>query len=326
LQIFGVYPIINTKQREATTLPTSKERKKMIKQLDQTSIYLSLYGNESSEISDETTSRLLETIHRNSSQAQSLSHLPSNVVEGIQHIISPHQEASEHLQLLDPSCSEALTDAATLHQEFERLVMAYHAYLLVLAFDILGNWPVAEDVVQDAWTKFFSHLKRKCAKGEVIDTSHARGWLGVIVRNAAYTYRKQESKHHSLPLETLEQEGLSAMEEIGADKFDQPIQRMLWQESRWTLEELISTLPMQYRKVILLRFLYDLSYEEIATALQKPLGTVKCYQHRGLDLLRQKIKQWGLTREDLDVWSDYSRYDGMLWNYISRYQRIEPGA
>ena len=54
--------------------------------------------------------------------------------------------------------------------------------------------------------------------------------------------------------------------------------------------ELIDTLPPHYRIVVMLRHQQDLSYEEIATALGLPLGTVKARIHRARALLRGRLE------------------------------------
>ena len=54
--------------------------------------------------------------------------------------------------------------------------------------------------------------------------------------------------------------------------------------------ELIDSLPEHYRIVVMLRHQQDLSYEEIAEALQLPLGTVKARIHRARALLKDRIQ------------------------------------
>ena len=61
------------------------------------------------------------------------------------------------------------------------------------------------------------------------------------------------------------------------------------EEERRT-RELIDGLPPHYRIVVLLRHQQDLSYEEIAEALELPLGTVKARIHRARALLRHRIE------------------------------------
>ena len=61
-------------------------------------------------------------------------------------------------------------------------------------------------------------------------------------------------------------------------------------EEESAAEQLIDSLPEHYRIVVLLRHQQDLSYEEIAEALNLPLGTVKARIHRARALLKDRIQ------------------------------------
>jgi RNA polymerase sigma-70 factor (ECF subfamily) len=52
------------------------------------------------------------------------------------------------------------------------------------------------------------------------------------------------------------------------------------------------------RQVILLRYIQDLSYKEIAKVLQKPEGAVKALRHRGLESLRRIFSRQEAKREN----------------------------
>lgn len=60
------------------------------------------------------------------------------------------------------------------------------------------------------------------------------------------------------------------------------------------IHKAISSLPEEFKIVVILRHIEDLSYEEIAKTLNLPLGTVKTYLFRGRKLLKEKLKQAGL--------------------------------
>ncbi len=59
------------------------------------------------------------------------------------------------------------------------------------------------------------------------------------------------------------------------------------QTPRTELAAALATLPVEQREVVLMRFLDDMSLEEIAQALQAPIGTVKSRLHRALETLRR---------------------------------------
>jgi RNA polymerase sigma-70 factor (ECF subfamily) len=61
---------------------------------------------------------------------------------------------------------------------------------------------------------------------------------------------------------------------------------------RRDLEGAVAELPERYRGVVVLYYLQDLSYPEIAEILELPLGTVKTHLHRAKRLLRTKLQGW----------------------------------
>ncbi len=228
------------------------------------------------------------------------------------------------LGLRRPSDSDSLQYCSTsnLQNTFYRLVRKYHKYLLSLAYQILENKFAAEDVVQESWAKAFTLLKQRCEHGEQVDISHLKGFLGVIVRNTVHNYLKREHRLHFIPLETSDGKILDELETIEGDKSEQPEFHLIQDESRTDLAALLQWLPIEYRTVLILRFYYDYSLEETAKLLGRPIGTVKCYQNRGLKKLRQAVQHRKILPEDLNVWSNYSQRDSWLWDHMARYKSV----
>lgn len=56
------------------------------------------------------------------------------------------------------------------------------------------------------------------------------------------------------------------------------------------LDGAVARLPLHHREVVVLRFLFDMSQEQIADVLDVPVGTVKSRLHRALETLRQEVK------------------------------------
>jgi RNA polymerase sigma-70 factor (ECF subfamily) len=64
------------------------------------------------------------------------------------------------------------------------------------------------------------------------------------------------------------------------------------QERLAFLHDELNQLPAKYRLVLTLRYLQDLSYAEIAAALDVPMGTVKTHLHRARRLLTERLRRW----------------------------------
>jgi len=140
----------------------------------------------------------------------------------------------------------------------------------------------AEDVVQEACLRAFRFMDS--LRGE-----NARAWLFTIVRNTYYTWlKKSQVETLSVPFdeETMAAHGLEAAELEG------PAERLLHQQdTRRLINDALARLPEEFREVIVLRELEDMSYKEIARIADIPIGTVMSRLSRARKLLLQHLQQ-----------------------------------
>lgn len=117
----------------------------------------------------------------------------------------------------------------------------------------------AEDVVQDAYLRAVRHFAG-------FRGGDGRAWLLTIVRHASYTLLKRRRAEE--PISEVEDPPDPAADPvIAVEKLDR-------EQLRERLIQAIDALPLEFREVIVLRDLEDLSYKEIAAALAVPIGTV----------------------------------------------------
>lgn len=134
----------------------------------------------------------------------------------------------------------------------------------------------AEDLVQDATLRalrFFSRLRN----------DDARAWLLTIVRNTWYERFGQRA--NTTP--TIEFD--SAKDDRSDDRPD-PESRVLQRETTDRVQRAIESLPTDFREVIVLREIEELSYKEIAAIVGIPIGTVMSRLARGRDRLLQLLE------------------------------------
>ena len=161
-----------------------------------------------------------------------------------------------------------MTDS-TKKARFELLAMPHMDAAYNLARWLTGNTHDAEDITQEAFMRAFRFFDG--FRGE-----DPRTWLLKIVRNTYYTYvRRQrgeggstefDEELHSLP----EGDAAEAMARVDAN----PESIFARAEDVKVLDKAIAELPVEYREALVLRELEDLSYREIALALEVPIGTV----------------------------------------------------
>ena len=69
-----------------------------------------------------------------------------------------------------------------------------------------------------------------------------------------------------------------------------PDDLMLKKQRKEYLKKAVDRLPAKYKKLVELRYFQELSYDEVATELELPLGTVKAQLFRARELLSQELK------------------------------------
>ncbi len=169
---------------------------------------------------------------------------------------------------------------------FETGVMAHLDAAYNLARWLTHDERDAEDLVQEACLRAFKFL-------ETFRGGNSRAWFLAIVRNAYYSDRKKNrSQALNVPFdeERLDEDG-SANVFWTAGKSEDPVRDLEREEAKRLVREALDELPEEFREVIVLRELEDLSYQDIARIVQIPLGTVMSRLSRARKLLYQAVQQ-----------------------------------
>lgn len=178
----------------------------------------------------------------------------------------------------------ALTElmVVDLDGAFERLVLAYQGRLYGFALRMTANPDDAEEIAQDAFVRAYRALGG-------YDLERRRGlalrpWLYRIALNVARN-RARRKRLQLIPLDGPEDSRWEPMD----DERGRPEAIVIRTEGEAELAALVASLPPRYRTAVVLRHVAGLGYEEAATVLGQPVGTVKSNCHRGVRLLRAAI-------------------------------------
>ena len=150
----------------------------------------------------------------------------------------------------------------------------YQGRLIRFASRITGDVESARDVVQDTFL-------RLCREDLDRVRDHLPAWLFRVCRNRALDVRKKEK-----PLQALEDDGTSAVEEPSAD----PHTRLEKGDDARRLRAAIDTLPAAQQEALRLRFQEELSYKEISAVTGHSIGSVGFLIHAGIKQLRQRLQ------------------------------------
>lgn len=157
-------------------------------------------------------------------------------------------------------------------QRFETLVLPHMNSAFNVARWLTHNDQDAQDVVQEAYLRAFRFFGG--FRGD-----DARAWLLSIVRNTFYTWYQQNRGPAS---DTLEfEEDMPGLETGSEGHDDSPEALLIRSQSQKRVRKALQGLRLEYREVVVLRELEELSYKEIATIVGIPMGTVMSRLGRG---------------------------------------------
>ena len=166
---------------------------------------------------------------------------------------------------------------------FEQVLEAFSQKIFHLALSLMRDETQAEDMAQDILLRIWKGLPGY--NGEASLST----WIYTIARNACLTELKKRARR---PTISLNEEGFEAtMDTIPTLQYQDPESGAAQDLSR-----LLAQIPDKYRQVIILFYLEQKSYEQVARLLGLPLGTVKTFLYRGKrELLRLGKQQPSLA-------------------------------
>lgn len=182
-----------------------------------------------------------------------------------------------------PDVEEAVLQAAVVgagwafERIYQQLSPVVHGYLRAQGADD------PEGATNDVFLRAFGRIG-----GFTGGPSAFRSWLFTIAHHLVVDQRRFAARRpRQVEFDRLP-------ESVGGDSEDEAVRRL-------TLERLtaqLQLLTVEQRDVLLLRFVADLSLEEIASAQGRSVGSVKALQHRAIETVRRRMEEIGEISEE----------------------------
>ncbi|MGY6560233.1 MAG: RNA polymerase sigma factor [Nitritalea sp.] len=170
-------------------------------------------------------------------------------------------------------------------QAYATLMKRYKKAVFFMVLKMIRDADDAEDLTMEAFAKAFKNL-HKFKKDYTFST-----WLFRIATNNTIDFiRKKKLKTMSLNT-TLSDDGGNSVTIDVEDDDNNPQDEFIRSQRIEMVRIFVDKLPAKYRKLVKLRYFDELSYEEIAVELEKPLGTVKAQLHRSRELLLEIARE-----------------------------------
>jgi RNA polymerase sigma-70 factor, ECF subfamily len=177
--------------------------------------------------------------------------------------------------ILIPRGASLMFGRSAKAEEFESAALPHLNDLFRTALRLTGNRGEAEDLVQEAYLQAWKSFHR-FAPG-----TNCRAWLFKILFHVIQHHRRKWFK-----MRLVNDEDERIEETLS---YEPPVSPHLSDED---VLAAVDRIPLHYREVVLLADVEELSYKEVAAALDIPLGTVMSRLNRGRTLLRHTLAEF----------------------------------
>ena len=167
---------------------------------------------------------------------------------------------------------------------YNQIVFRFKDRLLHFIYRFVNDLDLAEDLVQDTLLKLYTH------KDSYQEIAKFSTWLYTIAANLARTELRKKKRRKTFSVTELSREDrefiivssdVDPSEDLSSQNFEKSVHRAL------------AELPDDFKTIIILRDIQELSYDEISKIVEVPMGTVKSRINRGRVKLQQLLKKKG---------------------------------
>jgi len=155
---------------------------------------------------------------------------------------------------------------------FDEVYETYVKQIFRFVFLRVNNTQTAEDITSETFLRFW----RKIEQGKYIDNE--RALLYVIARGIIIDYYRSKKNIREVKFEEVADDKQFTNDEI--------IEKIYLNEKISKIYKRLETIKKEYREIILLRFVEDLEYAEIATVLGKKEVAIRVLLHRAIATLK----------------------------------------
>ncbi|EQB64039.1 MAG: hypothetical protein RBG1_1C00001G1618 [candidate division Zixibacteria bacterium RBG-1] len=176
--------------------------------------------------------------------------------------------------------------------EFEQVALVHIDSVYNVALRMTKNTSDAEDLVQETYLKAFRFFNKFQAG------TNCKAWLLKILTNLFNNkYRQRIKEPPQVSYDEVEEDFLySLLLKETLEPNENPERILFSQIVEDDVKKVMDNLPEEFRMVVILSFIEDCSYKEIAEIMDTNIGTVKSRLHRGRVMLQKSLYEYAKKR------------------------------
>src|SRR5690349_12843914 len=168
-------------------------------------------------------------------------------------------------------------------EAFGELVRRWERRIFALTYGMLGREEDARDATQETFIAAFRNLRG--FRGEAKVSS----WLHRIAVNQCISRQRRAKVRSESALEDEQENGAAS---IAAPVSESPVRVVEGRQETLAVRRAINSLPLELRQVVVMKEFEELTFREIADALELPLSTVKSRLYTALKQLQMRLQKF----------------------------------
>jgi len=172
-------------------------------------------------------------------------------------------------------------------KRFKELTYPHLEFLFNVALKYSGSRYDAEDLVQE--TMFSAYTKFQ----QLRDQKSCRAWLFTILRNHFLKERRQFLRRPYLD------DGTSYLDHLKDEKSSGFVDRLIEKDANKKIHQVLSEMPEKFQSPLILYYMEDMTYQEIAEYLEIPIGTVMSRLARGKRYMKKGLLQSSVRHKSM---------------------------
>lgn len=170
-------------------------------------------------------------------------------------------------------------------KDFEDIIAENESRIFNTIYSFIGNYEDALDLTQETFIHAYQHI------GKFRHESSIYTWLYRIAINLCKRYYSKKRRRGSVFTSSLDDPETLQRVAGQASNEKSAIELMELSEEQLAIRREIAVLPGKHKAVIILKYLQELSYEEIAEVLGCSVGTVKSRLSRAKEKLKKRLEE-----------------------------------